>query len=89
MNELINRIATGRTTIDDADAVRAMVAALLDSLAFAAWCAKHAHDEETKTRAAALRSSTADALDSTMWLSRAWQKGWSPPSNTSSETASP
>ncbi len=63
MIELINRIATGRTTIDDADAVRAMVAALLNSLAFAAWCAKHANDEETKTRAAVLWSSTADALD--------------------------
>lgn len=41
MIELINRIATGRTTIDDADAVRAMVAALLNSLAFAAWCVQH------------------------------------------------
>lgn len=63
MIELIQRIATGRTTLDDAAAVRTMVAALLNSLAFAAWCSKHAHDDETKTRAAALWSSTADALD--------------------------
>ena len=63
MIELINRIATGRTTIDDVNTVRAMVASLLNSLAFAAWCAKHATDEETKTRAVALWSSTADALN--------------------------